>query len=229
MCGRFVGFRRIEELKAYFPIDRVEGSLAASYNIAPSQPVLAITRQRDENVLEPLYWGLVPFWAKDKTIGSRLINARSETVAQKPSFREAFKKRRCLIPADGFFEWMKGKNKKQPIYITLPKKIPFAFAGLYENWHDPKSAGRLHRSCSIITRPAGESMKAVHQRMPVILNPNAYQIWLDPQNHDVVGLQTLVEEQALTEVVCNPVSPVVNSPGHNDPSNIRPIQMELDF
>lgn len=229
MCGRFVGFRRIDELKTYFPIDRAEGSVAASYNIAPSQPVLAIVRHQDENVLEPLHWGLVPFWAKDTAIGNRLINARSETVAEKPSFREAFKKRRCLIPADGFYEWTKVKGQKQPVYITLPQKTPFAFAGLYEIWHDPNKAGRVHRSCTIITRRAGESMKAIHQRMPVILHPDSYQDWLDPQHRDAQSLQALVEERALTRVVLYPVSRQVNVPGHNDPSNIRPVQMELDF
>ena len=229
MCGRFVGFRRVEELKAYFPIDRVEGSLAASYNISPSQAVLAIVRHGDENVLEPLYWGLVPFWAKDKSIGTRLINARCETVADKPSFREAFKKRRCLSPADGFYEWVKVKGHKQPVYITLAQNIPFAFAGLYEIWHDPENADRAHRSCIIITRPAGESMKAIHQRMPAILHPDAYRIWLNPHHHDAESLRVLVEERALTEVVFNPVSPQVNVPAHNDPSNIRPVQMELNF
>ena len=229
MCGRFVGYRNIEQLRAHFPIDRFESTVSASYNIAPSQPVLAIVRHKDENVLEQLNWGLVPFWAKDTAIGNKLINARSETVADKPSFRQAFQKRRCLILADGFYEWMKTKTGKQPVYITLPDKAPFAFAGLWEAWRDREKPQTPYRSCTIITRAASPSIRAVHHRMPVILAPDAYGTWLDPQNHDGTAMQSLIQNNALSELVYAPVSRQVNTPGHSEPANIQPMQMEFDF
>ena len=125
MCGRFVGFRKIEELKQYFPIDQSNCEAVANYNVAPTQQILAIARLGQSNVLDKYHWGLVPFWAKDTNIGYKMINARMETVATKPSFREALKKRRCLIPADGFYEWRGQKGDKQPMFITLPDQAPF--------------------------------------------------------------------------------------------------------
>ena len=229
MCGRFVGYRNVEELKAHFPIDRFESPVNASYNIAPSQPVLAIVHHSGENVLEQLNWGLVPFWAKDKAIGNKLINARSETVAEKPSFRQAFQKRRCLILADGFYEWMKTKTGKQPVYITLPDKAPFAFAGLWETWQDREKSQAPYRSCTIITRPASPSIQPVHHRMPVILAPDIYDAWLDPQNQDSGAMHALIQSNAISEMVYAPVSRQVNTPGYNKPANIKPVQMEFDF
>ena len=143
MCGRFVGFRTLAELESFFPIDRTDCEVAANFNVAPSQEVLAIVRREGANVLEKLHWGLVPFWAKDPSIGNRLINARSETVAQKPSFRSAFKSRRCLILADGFYEWTGPKGNRQPVYLTLPDEVPFAFAGLWEAWDDKGRADEV--------------------------------------------------------------------------------------
>lgn len=132
MCGRFVGVKKLEELQSHFRIDRLEAKISPNYNVAPSQMIPAIVQQDDQNVLQTFRWGLVPFWAKDPSIGNRIINARAETVDSKPAFRNAFKKRRCLIPAAGFYEWKGPKGSKQPMYITLPDEQPLGFAGLRE-------------------------------------------------------------------------------------------------
>jgi putative SOS response-associated peptidase YedK len=226
MCGRFVGFRHIEELMAYFPIDVADAEVTENYNVAPTQEVLSIIRQADGNHLVRLNWGLVPFWAKDRSIGNRMINARSETAAGKPSFRAAFKKRRCMILADGFYEWAGDKGNKQPMYLTLPDSNPFAFAGLWETWEtwDNEGTAEFHRSCTILTREASESVRDIHNRMPVILKPDAYGAWLEPSNQDADALQALIREQIHTELKAVAVSKQVNSVKHNRPENILPVQ-----
>jgi len=222
MCGRFVGFRSLDELKGFFPIDKASVEVVANYNVAPSQEILAIARYDGENWLVKFHWGLVPFWAKDTSIGSRMINARSETVAEKPSFRNAFKKRRCLIPADGFYEWKGEKGRKQPMFITPPDRKPFAFAGLWETWKK-KDTDDAYKSCTIITAPASESMRDIHHRMPVILKPPVYESWLDPDNQDTSALNRILQNEIVTELVSHPVSQQVNSPRNNDESCIEPI------
>lgn len=229
MCGRFVGFRNLEQLKQYFPIEETKCEAIANYNVAPTQQILAIAKVDGSNALDKYHWGLVPFWAKDTTIGYKLINARSETVATKPSFREAFKKRRCLIPADGFYEWKGKKGDKQPMFITLPDKSPLAFAGLWEIWHDKLNPGKDYKSCTIITREAAGVVKDLHHRMPVILNPDAYESWLDPDNDDKDSLNNILRTKAVTELVYHPVTKQVNSVRNNDPSNLKPIQIEFNF
>lgn len=230
MCGRFVGFRKLEELEKYFPIDRSDVKAAANYNIAPSQKILALVRREQENVLDLFHWGLVPFWAKDISMGSRLINARAETVASKPSFRTAFKKRRCLILADGFYEWKKVKNKKQPFFLTLPDETPFAFAGLWEAWDNKGKADKSYNSCTIITKPASESVRPVHHRMPAILAPEKYKAWLDQENQNVDDLQNILQNWTLSELINRPVSKQVNNARTNDASNIEPLQQtEIEF
>ena len=229
MCGRFVGFRSIEQLKNHFPIDEANCEVVANYNIAPTQQVLAITRADGLNVLDKFHWGLVPFWAKEKSIGHKMINARSETIAEKPSFREAFKKRRCLIPADGFYEWKGQKGKKQPVFITLPDKSPFDFAGLWGTWRDKREQDRAYRSCTIITREAADSMRKIHHRMPVILHPAAYGSWLDPENNNMAALGDMLRTRAVTDLVFHSVDKQVNTVRNNDPTNLKPIQTEFDF
>ena len=230
MCGRFVGFRKLEELEKYFPIDRSDVKAAANYNIAPSQKILALVRREQENVLDLFHWGLVPFWAKDISMGSRLINARAETVASKPSFRTAFKKRRCLILADGFYEWKKKKNKKVPFFLTLPDETPFAFAGLWETWDNKGKADKSYNSCTIITKPASESVRPVHHRMPAILAPEKYEAWLDPENQNVDDLENILQNWTLSELINRPVSKQVNNARTNDASNIKPLQQtEIEF
>ena len=224
MCGRFVGYRNLEELMGHFPIDVTDAQVTPNYNVAPTQEILAIVRYEEQNHLEYLKWGLVPFWAKDKTIGNRLINARSETAATKPSFRNAFKKRRCLILADGFYEWKGEKGQKQPMLLTLPDGNPFAFAGLWEIWDNKDKEQTPYRSCTILTRAASESVIPIHNRMPVILKPEAFDTWLDPDNRDINSLLEIIQRQIYTELINIPVSKQVNSVRNNSPENIQTIE-----
>ena len=224
MCGRFVGFRSLEELKAFFPIDEAACDAISNYNVAPSQEILAIAKFKGANWLVKFHWGLVPFWARDISIGNRMINARSESIAEKPSFRNAFKKRRCLILADGFYEWKGEKGRKQPMFIRLPDHKPFAFAGLWESWNKKDDQNSIYKSCTIITTQASESFREIHHRMPVILNQPAYESWLDPENQNVVELGKMLKNEIVTELVSNPVSKQVNSTRNNDPSCIEPIE-----
>ncbi len=226
MCGRFVGFRKFEELNQYFPIDEADCKVTASYNIAPSEEILAIYRQDNKNRLDRFHWGLVPFWAKDASIGNRMINARAETIAHKPSFKHPFKKRRCLIPADGFYEWTGKKGQKQPVYLTIKEKHPFAFAGIWDTWNKDKKdgSGSPYRSCAIITTPASESVCKIHHRMPAILRPEMYASWLDENNQDIIQLTDILQKGLITELVGHPVSTQVNSARVNDPGNIQPMK-----
>ena len=223
MCGRFVGFRSLHELKKTFPIDKATCEVTENYNVAPSQEILAIIQYEKENWLERLHWGLVPFWAKDISIGNRMINARAETIASKPSFRNAFKKRRCLIPADGFYEWKGSKGQKHPVFITLPGSNPFAFAGLWETWHKKDEPDMIYKSCTIITTEASDSVRDIHPRMPVILKPEMYESWLDPLNQNVDELKHILQTGIVTELMSHAVSKNVNSVKTNEPSNIIPL------
>ena len=224
MCGRFVGFRRLEELIEHFPIDVANVEVSPSYNIAPTQEILAIVRHDDRNHLEKLHWGLVPFWAKDTSSASRMINARSETVATKPSFRMAFKWRRCLILADGFYEWKGEKGNKQPMFLTLPDGRPFAFAGLWEAWDNRGKEPTAYRSCSILTREASGSVRPIHNRMPVIVKPEAYDAWLSRDSQDVRLLQDIIQNQVYAKLNSVPVSRQVNSAKVDRPGNLRPLE-----
>jgi putative SOS response-associated peptidase YedK len=202
-----------------FNIDSVEAEAASSYNIAPTQNVLAVVRNGQRR-LTNLHWGLVPFWAKDRSIGSRLINARAETVAEKPSFRNAFKKRRCLIVADGFYEWKGEKGNKQPYYLTLPSGGPFAFAGLWEIWQGDDAA---YHSCSIITTAATESVRSLHHRMPVILRPQSQDAWLDTTNQDAEQLKQILRQGFYRKLDHYAVAKRVNTVKNNDPACIEPL------
>lgn len=223
MCGRFVGYRKLEELREFFPIERSACEVAANYNVAPSQEVLAIFNHEGENRLDKFHWGLVPFWAKDPAIGNRMINARVETVAEKPAFKNAFKKRRCLIVADGFYEWQGTKGQKQPVFITVRDKKPLALAGLWETWNGPDQQKTPYRSCTIITVAACEAVRHIHHRMPAILKPERYGLWLDPQNQDVASLKDILQKGLITDLVSHRVSKKVNATGNNDSSCIEPI------
>jgi len=224
MCGRFVQFSSLRTLEAHFPIDSIAGDLSASYNVAPTQEVLAIIHQ-DGRRLEKLRWGLVPSWARDLSGASRLINARAETAAQKPSFRAAFKRRRCLIMADGFYEWQGQKGSKQPYFFALPSKRPFAFGGLWETWKSKNAADDdpAYKSCTILTTAASKSMQDIHHRMPVILQPEAYDDWLDPEIHDADRLAVMLQNHLVREMQHYPVSKLVNRVQNNSPANINPL------
>jgi len=218
MSGKFAGYRNLKGLEAFFPIDNAAGEATPNLDMAPAREILAIIQAAGENRLEKFHWGLVPFGAKDISIGNKLINARAETIAQKPSFRDAFKSRRCLIPADGFFEWHGEKSNKQPVFITLPDRKPFAFAGLWETWRNKDGAGALYKSCTIITTRASRSFSAIHHRMPVILKPQVYGKWLDKKNHNTVELAGLLQNEIISEFVSHPLPPRTGATGHTDPS-----------
>jgi putative SOS response-associated peptidase YedK len=197
------------------------GGWRPRYNIAPSQEVAAVRHDEAGNERQAawLQWGLVPPWALDPAVGYRMINARGETVATKPAFREAFRRRRCLLVADGFYEWQRGTKPKQPYYIRLNKDRPFAFAGLWQRWHKGE---RVIESCTIITTEANELVAALHDRMPVILKEQDYDAWLDPHVDDAGRLKSLLSPYPAGQMTAYPVSTAVNSPRHDGPDCIEP-------
>ena len=224
MCGRFVQFSSLRTLERHFQMDIFGDELTASFNIAPTQEIMAIIYKNGRR-LDKFHWGLVPSWSKDLSGASRLINARAETVAQKPSFRAAFKKRRCLILSDGFYEWTGEKGKKQPHFLYLPDEKPFAFAGLWETWktRDTGDDQPVYHSCTIITRDASDSVRNIHHRMPVILKPEAYDRWLDPENQQIDDLQSILDSHHVRNIGHFPVSKMVNRVQNNAPELIQPL------
>lgn len=223
MCGRFT----LTELQPDVLIARFDlrgdlPPLAPRYNIAPTQPVAIVRRETSDspNRLAIVRWGLVPAWAQDPRLGSRLINARAESLHEKPSFRAAFRRRRCLVLADGFYEWQAlPDGGKQPIFITLVERGPFAFAGLWERWSDPHSGGELE-TCTIITTAPNALLAPIHTRMPAILPREHYALWLDPQQTDPGILLPLLAPYPAEALQAWPVSRRVNDPAHDDPELI---------
>lgn len=222
MCGRFTLTVDADTIHDTFPWLDVPANLTPRYNIAPTQPV-AVVPNNGKNHLDAFVWGLIPTWAKDPSIGNKLINARGETLAEKPSFRSAYKRRRCLILADGFYEWVKqpGQKAKTPHYIQLESKEPFAFAGLWEIWHAPD--GTEVYSTTIITTEPNDLIARLHNRMPVILPPAAYEQWLDPAEQPADKLQPLIRPYPASEMMHYPVSTLVNSPFNDVPETIQPV------
>lgn len=226
VCGRFNLIATPEQVKEAFNLPSLF-DFQPSYNITPAQDILAIVPS-DENIdinlnnqSVQLFWGLIPSWSKDRKISQHLINARAETIADKSSFRSAFLKRRCLIPATGFYEWRLTEQGKQPYLITHPNRQVFAFAGLWEHWEH--GDGTVY-SCTIITTSANQLMQPIHSRMPVILDPQNYTNWLDGQSKRD-DLQALLVCDAYSEMETIPVSNWVNNPRHNDAICIRPIAL----
>ncbi|MBP1774079.1 MAG: hypothetical protein H6Q86_85 [candidate division NC10 bacterium] len=193
------------------------------YNIAPSQEVSAVIQNRETGTREirPFRWGLVRSWAKDAAIGTRLINARSETAATTPAFRKPLRDRRCLILADGFYEWKREGARTQPYYIKLWDGAPFAFAGLWDRWQPPD--GPPLDTCTILTTTPNAVLRAIHDRMPVILPPDAYNVWLDPAMRDVERVQALLTPYPAEQMIAYPVSPRVNNPADDAPECIVPL------
>jgi putative SOS response-associated peptidase YedK len=218
MCGRYTLRTPVDTLAEQFDLDEYPSSLTASYNIAPTQGVAAVIAEDEKRKLEILRWGLIPSWADDPAIGNRMINARAETVSEKPSFRGAFKERRCLVLADGFYEWQKTSNGKQPFYIHMEDGSPFAFAGLWEFWKN----GDEIRSCTIITTDANPLVGPIHNRMPVILHPEDYRLWLDPDFDEKEPLMDLLKPYPSEEMEAYVVSRRVNTPSNNEPSVVEP-------
>jgi putative SOS response-associated peptidase YedK len=219
MCGRFAFNASIAQVAEHFGVGAATTTFAPNFNIPPGTDIPVI-RQSPEGhrVLHLLRWGLVPHWAKDPAIGNKLNNARGETVAEKPSFREAFKRRRCLIPASGFYEWKAEGRLKQPYYISLKSGELLALGGLWESWTAPD--GAILRTCAIVTTGPNALMRPIHDRMPVILAPRHWQAWLSGPAEDVAGLLT---PHAAEIMQAWPVDRRVSRAGENDPGMIEPI------
>lgn len=220
MCGRFTLTAELGRLEARFAFRAGDLHYSPSYNLAPGQPVLAVIGD-DHNRAGYLRWGLVPSWAKQPAIGNRLINARVETVAEKPSFRRALRRRRCLILADGFYEWRRSENRRQPMYIRLQGHQPFAFAGLWEVWRD--AAGTPLYTCTILTTTANTVLQPLHDRMPVILDAAVEALWLDRSVTTPQDLLPVLHPYAAEAMEAYAVSTQVNSPRHNFPACIAPV------
>jgi putative SOS response-associated peptidase YedK len=222
MCGRFTLTVDPADLQDAFPQFTFPEKYAPRYNISPTQPILAIPNDGKSNA-DFFVWGLIPPWAKDPSIGSNLINARSETLAEKPSFRGGFKYHRCLILADGFYEWKSqpGTKTKVPHFIRLKSGKPFAFAGLWDTWQSPD--GGAVKSATIITTSPNNLMAPIHNRMPVILPPDAYAQWLDPAARTSESLQHLLASYSADEMTAHPVSTLVNSPANDRAECVIPV------
>ncbi len=228
MCGRYSLTTPMEAVRQLFDFPE-RPNLALRVNIAPSQDVAAVRLGEGEagaRHLVALRWGLIPSWAKEPGIGNRMINARAETIAEKPSFRAAFRRRRCLIPADGFYEWKTEQGRKQPYRIALESGAPFAFAGLWERWEGAGGGGAIE-SCTIVTTEANERLRTIHHRMPVILPPEAYDLWLDP---DAPGAQAqaLLGPAPSEWFTTFRISPKINSSANDDPALIEPLDEESE-
>jgi len=225
MCGRFSQTQSGEAVAQAFQLS-VTPELSPRYNIAPSQPVSVVTqsRQSGDRLHHEKQWGLIPGWSKEPSIGHKLINARSETVAEKPAFRNALQKRRCLIVADGFYEWQKAPKgqDKQPYLIQLKTRSLFAFAGLWERWRSPETDETLF-SCTILTTAANAVMTPIHHRMPVILPPDAYERWLDPTHYNRGELEALLGPYDPDMMETTPISTQVNNPRHDSEAVQTPV------
>jgi putative SOS response-associated peptidase YedK len=221
MCGRFTLTVDPAEIADTFGSYEFPSQFAPRFNIAPTQPVLAIPNDA-KNKADFFIWGLIPSWSKDPAIGNKLINARGETLAEKPSFRGSFKYKRCLILADGFFEWKSqaGSKLKTPHFIHMKDRKPFAIAGLWDEWHSPD--GDTVRSCTIITTDPNELMSTLHNRMPVILHPKDYDLWLDPTPQTPDKLTHLIKPFPTENMSAYPVSTLVNKPGNDRPECVVP-------
>jgi len=226
MCGRFTLTTDSKKLSEAFTEFEIPEDLVPRYNVAPSQPV-AVVANNGQHKLEFFQWGLIPAWAKDPGIGNRMINARAETLAEKPSFKNAYRRRRCLVLADGFYEWKKEAHTKTktPMYVRLVSGKPFAFAGLWEYWHNGDGSEIL--SCTIITTNPNELMAEIHNRMPVILAPEAYERWLDPAERHPEQLGDLLKPYPTAQMTAYPVSRVVNSPRNDSPDCITSLNAVL--
>jgi len=224
MCGRYTLRTALNQLALHFGLDSVP-ILRPRYNIAPTQavPVVRAAEGGRREWVE-LRWGLIPGWSKQSPVGPPLINARSETAADKPTFRAAFRQRRCLLPADGFYEWQRIGSRRQPFHIHRADDGPLGFAGLWERWFD--AGGKPVESCTILTTAANELLRPLHERMPVILEADDYAAWLDPAVTEPAELQRLLASAAAEELVITPVSTRVNSITHDDAACLAPAERQ---
>jgi putative SOS response-associated peptidase YedK len=227
MCGRYtlVDLSKFTDLFPWLraPTGDAPGAAAPRYNIAPSQPILAFPND-GRNQAQVFAWGLIPSWADDPANGNRMINARAESLAEKPAFRTAFRRRRCLIPADGFYEWRKQGKRKTPMYVRMKSHQPFAFAGLWEVWRSPD--GSEVPSCTIITTEPNELLKDIHNRMPAVLRPEHYKPWLDPGEKRPDELRPMLAPYPADGMEAYEVSTAVNSPSTHGEDCIAPAKAQ---
>lgn len=222
MCGRFERSISIDVIIRNFRVNNASVEMAPSYNVAPSQDVLIIrVGDSGERLLESCKWGFLPSWAKEPAMAHKMINARAETIATKPAFRDAFRRNRCLVVADGFYEWEKREKKKVPYYVRLKSGKPFGFAGLYNYWSSPE--GKSICTCTIITSDSNELIRPVHDRMPVIIQADKEDLWLDPKVSDQGTLLELLKPCPSEDLEMHEISSKVNSPGYDEPDVISPI------
>lgn len=224
MCGRYTLNSANDEISLLFDIPELP-LVPPRYNIAPTQEaaVVRVPAPGEPRRLDLLKWGLIPYWAKEAAIGNRMINARAESVAEKPAYRTSFKNKRCLIPTDGFYEWKKMGKMKQPYLIHRQDGKPFAFAGLWSIWRDPEQGGKPVETFTILTTEANDLLRPLHDRMPVIVAREDFDLWLDPKVGDAEKLQPLLKPHAVDGFEAFPVSRAVNSPAHDTPDCIAPL------
>jgi putative SOS response-associated peptidase YedK len=218
MCGRFSLTSGDRDIEAEFGV-KVPPGYRPRYNIAPTQEVIAVAVEGGR-ALQTFRWGLIPSWAKDPKIGNKLINAKAETLFEKPSFRAAAKARRCLVLADGFYEWCQTEKGKIPMYIRLKQKKPFGLAGLWESWQSLE--GQTVRTCTIITTEPNDLMQPIHNRMPVIVPDGLIDLWLDPRLKSINELEPILKPYAASEMEAYAVSRMVNSPANDRPECVQP-------
>lgn len=226
MCGRFAFYSPHEAVVRLFGVATAP-EIEPRWNIAPTQFIATVREAGGPREVAMLYWGLVPSWAKEKSIGARMINARSETLGEKPSFRNAFRRRRCLILADGYYEWQRAGAVKQPYFIAFEDLQAFGVAGLWERWRDPATGAPLESCCIVTTSPA-PSIAHVHDRMPVIVPPGAYAEWLDPKNEATDRLVRLFESCSRPDLRARQVSRRVNDARNQGPELIAPLGNAAD-
>jgi putative SOS response-associated peptidase YedK len=220
VCGRYAFFSPAEAVRRVFELDELP-PLEPRYNIAPTQDVAAVRAgEEGRRSFAILHWGLVPKWAKERAIGNRMINARSETLDEKPAFRDAFRKRRCLVLADGWYEWQAAAGGKQPWFVRRKDGMPLAFAGLWERWKDPAN-GSMLESCTIVTTDAAESLRKIHERMPVVLDAADWDRWLDTAFSDTAKLSELLVPFDSKALEAWPVGREVNTPKNEGPGLIE--------
>lgn len=220
MCARYTLRQTSDQIALRFQAATVIAETEESYNIAPTESVAVVTEQAGVRSVEAFRWGLIPSWAKDAGIGARMINARAETLAEKPAFRSLLKRRRCLVPADGFYEWMTTGEGKQPLYFHLAENEMFAFAGLWDIWHGPKGPVR---SVTLVTTRCNELVSPVHDRMPVMMLPENEKLWLDPGVQDAGALTALLQPYPPERMAVYPVSRRVNVPTYKAQEAVLPI------
>ena len=231
MCGRYVSVSSPTILAERFHVEEVRaGATDANYNVTPRAEVPVVAERAGRRVLDLVRWGLVPSWAKDLSVGDRMINARADRLATSNAYKRPFERRRCIIAADGFYEWqaVTGKKQKQPWFIRRRDGEPIAFAGLWEIWHDRSlgdDAPRV-RTCTIITTEPNDLMRPIHDRMPVILPETAWDTWLDTENHDVQTLRQLLVPAPSEELEVWPISMLVNKPANNGPELLEPAPVD---